>query len=126
MNEQPNPAQMQAFAERAGDGPVVMLNLIRFKADGGQESYLRYTQAVAPLLAEVSGEVVYMGRGAELVIGTEDNSWDLVLLVRYPTRGHMLRMAGSEAYAKIKHLRDESLSRSVLLATDPAGGAPTS
>ena len=119
MNEQPNAAQMQAFVERASDGPVVMLNLIKFKADGGQESYRSYTQAVAPLLAEVSGEVVYMGRGAELVIGTEDNSWDLVLLVRYPTRGHMLRMADSEGYAKVKHLRDESLSRSVLLATDP-------
>ncbi len=125
MNEQPNPAQMQAFAERAGDGPVVMLNLIRFKADGGQESYLRYTQAVAPLLAGVGGEVVYMGRGAELVIGTDDNDWDLVLLVRYPTRGHMLKMATSTAYAEIKHLRDDSLIRSVLLATDPVGGVPT-
>ena len=119
MSEQPNPDQMQAFTARAADGPVVMLNLLKFKPDGGQASYRKYTEAVAPLLAEVEGEVVYMGRGAELVIGTEDDDWDLVVVVRYPSRGHMLKMATSGAYAEIKHLRDDSLSRSVLLATDP-------
>lgn len=110
---------MAAFAARATVGPVVMLNLIKFQPDGGQESYRKYTEAVAPLLAAVEGEIVYMGRGAELVIGSDDNDWDLVLLVRYPSRGHMLKMATSSAYAEIKHLRDDSLSRSVVLSTDP-------
>ena len=104
---------------RAGDGPVVMLNLIKFKPDGGAESYAAYMEAVTPLLAGVGGRAIYVGRGAELVIGRSDENWDLVLVVEYPRRQALLDMTTSPEYLAIQHLRDDSLSRSVLLATDP-------
>ena len=119
--EVPNADQFQAFAGRAGDGPVTMLNLLKFKPDGGAEGYTRYGEAVAPLLEKVGGRAVYMGQGAELLIGAEDAAWDLVLLVEYPTRQAMLDMVMSEDYRAVQHLRDDAIVRSVLLATDPPG-----
>lgn len=119
MAELPNPEQMQAFMARADDGPVVMLNLLKFKPDGGAESYAKYGEAVAPLLAKVGGRARYIGGGTELIIGRQDEDWDMVLLVEYPTRGALIAMASSAEYQAIQHLRDDSLTRSVLLATDP-------
>ncbi len=119
MAEAPNADQMAAFAARGADGPVVMLNLLKFKRDGGAEMYARYAAAAAPLVAKVGGELMYGGQGAELVIGAAGQDWDLVALVRYPNRRALLTMAMSRAYREIQHLRDESLERSVLMATDP-------
>ena len=36
---------MRAFLVRADEGPVVMLNLIQLKPDGGLESYQKYMAA---------------------------------------------------------------------------------
>lgn len=118
MAELPNPDQMEAFLARKDDGPVVMLNLLKFKPDGGAERYAEYGAAVGPLLAKVEGKPVYAGNGSELLIGTED--WDMVLMVQYPSRGAMLDMIMSDEYRAVQHLRDEAIVRSVLLATDPA------
>ena len=110
---------MQAFVARADEGPVVMLNLIKLKPDGGLESYKKYMAAVAPLLARVGGSVRWAGYGAELVIGTDGDDWDLVLVVEYPKRQALIELIGSPDYQAIQHLRDDSLTRSLLLATDP-------
>ena len=96
-----------------------MLNLLKFKPDGGLASYQKYMAAVAPLLAKVGGAARYVGSGAELLIGVDGDDWDLVLVVEYPTRSALLKMATSPEYLEIRHLRDDSLTRSVLLATDP-------
>ncbi|MFQ5458095.1 MAG: DUF1330 domain-containing protein, partial [Myxococcota bacterium] len=112
-----------AFARRSAEGPVAMLNLLKFKPEGGREMYGRYGLAVMPLLQKAGGRIVYAGEAAERVIGQED--WDSILIVEYPTRQAFLDMVMSPAYLAIQHLRDESLVRSVLYATDPAmPGAP--
>lgn len=121
MSERPNLDELQKLAARGAEGPVCMLNLIRLKPEGGAESYSRYAAAVAPLLAKVGGELVYAGSGAELLIGTADDRWDLVLIVRYPTRQAFVEMTTSEEYRAVMQLREDSLVRSVLLATDPTG-----
>lgn len=119
MAEAPNQDQFAAFAARAAEGPVAMLNLLKFIPDGGAETYARYMAAVAPLLAHVGGRVQYLGRGGELLIGRAHDDWDLVLVVQYPTRQALLDMIQSPAYLAIRPLRDDSVERSVLLATDP-------
>ena len=51
--ERLNQEGFAAFAARpARSSPVVMLNLLRFKPDGGQERYAEYGAAVAPLAGE--------------------------------------------------------------------------
>ena len=51
-----------SFAERAGEeAPVVMLNLLAFKPEGGRERYEEYGEAVAPLLERAGARVVFIG-----------------------------------------------------------------
>jgi uncharacterized protein (DUF1330 family) len=119
-----NEDQLAAFAGRASDGPVYMLNLLEFAPDGGAERYAEYGTAVAPILEGIGGTPVFAGRPAESLIG--EGSWDLMVLVEYPTRQAFLDMVSSPAYQEIAHLRTEALSRSELRAMDsidPAGFA---
>jgi uncharacterized protein (DUF1330 family) len=107
------------FAERVADGtPVVMLNLLAFKPDGGRERYLEYGAAVAPLLERVGGRIVWAGAPAPALLG--EDPWDLVALVEYPTRQAFLEMIGSPEYQSIAHLRTEALIKGELHPMDPA------
>jgi uncharacterized protein (DUF1330 family) len=112
----PNEQAMAAFAARASDGPVFMLNLLEFLPDGGAERYAEYGAAVAPLLEKAGGQAIFAGRPSEQLIG--EGSWDLVLVVSYPTRQAFLDMVSSPEYQQIEHLRSESLARSELRAMD--------
>jgi uncharacterized protein (DUF1330 family) len=111
-----------AFAGRAGEeAPVVMLNLLSFKPDGGRERYEEYGEAVAPSLEKVGGRIVFIGAPSAALLGVD--SWDLVVLVEYPTRQAFLDMIGSAEYQAIGHLRTEALLRSELHPMDPADGS---
>lgn len=102
---------------RGGDGPVSMLNLLRFVPDGGRESYADYGAGVLPLLAKIGAEVVWQGAADSVVIGDDDaDAWDLVVIVRYPSRAAFLSMATSEEYAAIAGHRTAALADSRLVA----------
>lgn len=126
ISAQPEPANEEgfgAFAARAGDGtPVVMLNLLAFRPDGGRERYEEYGAAVTPLLEKVGGRIVFAGVPAAALLG--EDAWDLVALVEYPTRQAFLDMVGSEEYQAIAHLRTEALIRGELHPMDAAPGLP--
>jgi uncharacterized protein (DUF1330 family) len=119
---QPEPLNQEGFAAltaRAGeDAPVVMLNLLGFKPDGGRKRYEEYGEAVAPLLEKAGGRIVFMGAPAPALLGEE--SWDLAVLVEYPTRQAFLDMIGSSAYQAIGHLRTEALVKGELHPMDLA------
>jgi uncharacterized protein (DUF1330 family) len=112
-----------AFSERAGeDGPVVMLNLLRFKPDGGRERYAEYGDAVTPLLEKAGANVIFLGNAAPPLLG--GGLWDAVLLVEYPSRQAFLEMIGSGEYQAIGHLRTEALEQGELHPTSAAGELP--
>lgn len=116
--ERLNQEGFAAFAARGSEGPVVMLNLLRFQPEGGRERYGEYGAAVTPLLERAGARVVFAGDPATVLLG--ERSWDLVLLVEYPTRGAFLEMIGSEEYQAIAHLRTEALTEGELHPLDPA------
>jgi len=108
-----NQAGFEAFSARATeDAPVTMLNLLRFKPEGGRERYEEYGTAVAPLLEQVGAKVAFLGESAPALLGRGE--WDLVLLVEYPTRQAFLEMVGSTEYQTIAHLRTEALEEGEL------------
>jgi uncharacterized protein (DUF1330 family) len=121
---EPEPLNRDGFAGfsgRASDGtPVVMLNLLAFKPEGGRERYEAYGDAVAPLLEEVGGRIVFMGAPAPPLLG--EGAWDLVVLVEYPTRQAFLDMIGSPEYREIGQLRTEALLKGELHPMDLAPG----
>lgn len=118
----PEPLNKEGFAGfsgRADDGtPVVMLNLLAFKPDGGRERYEEYGEAVAPLLEKVGGRMVFLGAPAPPLLG--ERPWDLVVLVEYPTRQAFIDMIGSPEYQAIGRLRTEALVKGELHPMDPA------
>lgn len=118
---QSNQDQFQALAAAAktNDAPFVMLNLLKFKKEGGREAYLRYIAESGPFVKGVGAEVIYFGKANELLNGSQ--TWDVVMLVKYPSRQAFLQMANNPDYLKVHEYRADALERAVLYATDPAG-----
>jgi uncharacterized protein (DUF1330 family) len=115
---EPTPEQFAALAGRPADAPVVMINLLQFKADGGRESYLRYTQEVAPHLQRVGGTVRYAGAAPGVVIGHGEKPWwDAIIVVEYPSPAAFLDMVSNEEYLKVHEYRAAGLDRGDLIAT---------
>ena len=133
-----------AFMRRDIAGPVVMLNLLRFREQAdysrspqlapdtpisGAEAYRRYAAHTAPFLQQAGGEVVFSGAGGAPLIGPQDERWDLVLMVRYPDAQTFLGFTADDGYlAGVGH-RTAALEDSRLLPLSPGaehilGGAP--
>lgn len=127
----PTEEQLATFAASApDDAPIVMLNLLRFRdqadyGDGstgvtGKKAYARYSKGVLPLLFEVGGLPLWMGRGRYPFIAPEGESWDEVLLVHYPSRAAFVRMVNSPAYREVMKHRTAALADSRLIETTAA------
>lgn len=115
MAVDPTGEQIRQFRDTDDGQPVVMLNLLRFRPDGGRERYQQYARAVAGFLPQVGGEVIFHGQaaGAPLVADAAAD-WDQVLLVRYPSRQAFLQMLADPAYQEVTALRTEALEDAVL------------
>jgi uncharacterized protein (DUF1330 family) len=112
-----NKDQFQELAANVNEGPFVMLNLLKFKKEGGREAYFRYIKESGPFVEAVGAKVIYFGKPKELLQGKED--WDLLMLVQYPSRKAFLKMATNPDYLKVHEFRAEGVERAVLYATDP-------
>ncbi len=112
---EPTGDQIQQLMSLPDDGPVVMVNLLKFKPDGGVESYAKYAEAAMPFLDKAGAKLIYRGSYRMSVIG--DGDWDEVLLVEYPAISAFLGMAGDEGYRAIAHHRTEALIDSRLWVT---------
>ena len=115
---EPTAEQMATLAARPADQPVVMINLLKFRADGGRESYARYAQEVVPHLQRVGGTVRYAGGAPTQVIGEGEKPWwDAILVVEYPSPAAFIEMVTNEDYLKIHEHRANGLDRGDLIAT---------
>lgn len=116
----PTSAQVSALAASTHEGPVQMINLLRFRPDGGREGYGRYMEAVPPHLDAVGARVVAFSAARVVVIGDDERPWwDAILTVEYPSIQAFLQMVTSEAYQAITQLRTDALERAELIATAP-------
>lgn len=110
----------QLLAERAED-PVVMLNLLRF-AEGGRAGYEQYAEALrTTFLPRYGAEVVYAGTGDSPLVAEPGQEWDMVLLVRYPSRRAFSQMVADPEYQQVTRLRTDALVEAVLQPTTPLG-----
>ena len=117
--EQPNVDQFKKLMKNSNEEPVVMLNLLKFKPEGGLASYGRYAQEVQKFMTEVGAKMIFLSKANELLIGHE--TWDVVMLVQYPSRKAFLKMTTNPEYLEIHKYREAALERSVLYATDGMG-----
>ena len=117
----PDPDTFKAFAAAAeqDEGPVVMLNLLKFKEGGGALEYATYSGLARKIIEEVGGRVVYAGRVDQILVG-ETGDWDMIVLVEYPTRKAFLEMVSRPDYVEAAEHREAGLEQTVLMATTPA------
>lgn len=113
----PTREQISTLSKSAIEGPVVMINLLRFKPDGGRESYAEYSKRAAGHLERAGGRVLYHGEGRQTVIG--EDRWDSVLIVEYPSRKAFLDMVMHPDYQAFTHFRTNALTDSRLYCTTP-------
>ncbi len=125
----PDAEQIRSLVSSSDPGPIVMVNLLRFKpqADGidagisGAEAYTRYAAGVAPHLEGVGGRLLEAVACEEGVIGPAQAEWDMVALVAYPSREAFLTMTADPGYLEVHRHRVAALADSRLILSRPAG-----
>ncbi len=110
--------QTQASAKAPDGEPIVMLNALWFKKDGGAEKYQEYMIAAAPFGAKYGAKPggAYIPEAA--LIGTFDA--DLIFFVEWPNFEAFAKLAGDPGYQAISHLRTEAIEDSWLIRCTPA------
>ncbi|HTN32729.1 MAG TPA: DUF1330 domain-containing protein [Marinobacter sp.] len=123
----PTPGQLQrVLAETPKDQPVVMLNLLSFRDQAsytdetsdctGREAYSLYMKEAAACVRAVGAEVIWSGRCVGSLIAPPEESWDQVLLVRYPSIDAFMAMLESPEYKGVAKHRTAAIKDSRLVA----------
>lgn len=126
----PTQASGRALVIRDIRGPIVMLNLLRFRAIAdysstpelapatpisGAEAYERYVAHTAPYLTQSGGEVLFSGDGGSFLIGPDAERWDRAMLVRQRSIESFMAFASDADYLAGMGHRTAALEDSRLL-----------
>ena len=110
---EPTQESGRAFFSRGISGPVVMLNLLRFRpiADysstpelapptviSGEAAYRLYMEHTLPHLEKAGGELLFFGRGGQFLIGPTEERWDAAMLVRQSSVTRFMAFAADQEY----------------------------
>ena len=115
----PTEAQLHAIQGLDHEGPIHMLNLLRFAPETGRARYEEYMRAVTPLLAGVGGRLFAAASPRVTLVGPPDEAWDEAFIIEYPSKAAFFQMVTSAEYRAITHLRGEALVDSRLVCMTP-------
>ena len=124
----PNKEQIKGFMEPVSEGPICMVNLLKFKDkaaydDGrdtdlsGREAYALYEEGVKKLLQEIGGGIGFEGDVARLALGEVEELWDVVALAVWPSRGAMFEVMQSPEMQAISVHRSAGLAGQINIET---------
>ena len=124
----PSGEQIKGFFEPGAEGPIYMLNLLKFKdkaeyQDGsetdltGAQAYARYGAEVSKILIKLGGGGMFNAKVERLMLGEVEDLWDMVAIAMYPSRQAMIDMMQSEEYQAIHHHRDAGLAGQLNIET---------
>ena len=133
----PTPAQLEKMASCGLEGPIVMVNLLKYRERAdyepqspeakerltGRDAYRRYGATAMTCVAERGGAIVWMGPQAFVFIGGTEQDWDDVVCVKYPSRQAFLEMISSPDYLAATRHRDAALERTALLCCSAGSAA---
>jgi uncharacterized protein (DUF1330 family) len=129
----PNEAQIAGFQEPGPEGPIYMVNLLKFREkaayeDGretelsGEEAYGLYGEGVSKLLVKHGGAPMFSANVERLMLGEVEELWDKVAIAMYPSRQAMLDMMMDPEMAKISVHRSAGLAGQLNIETAGALG----
>ena len=121
-------AHLQKLLEPGPEGPIFMVNLLKFKEkaeyeDGretdlsGRDAYMIYGRAVADILPKFGGRAVFAADVTFLSLGQVEELWDEVAIAMYPTRADMVRMSLSEEWREAAVHRSAGLKGQLNIET---------
>ena len=124
----PNKEQIKGFMEPVSEGPICMVNLLKFKdkaayEDGrdtdlsGREAYALYEEGVKKLLQEIGGGIGFEGDVARLALGEVEELWDVVALAVWPSRRAMFEVMQSPEMQAISVHRSAGLAGQLNIET---------
>mgnify|MGYP001064246332 CR=1 FL=1 len=124
----PNEEQIMGFLEPGAEGPICMVNLLKFKEkaeykDGretdltGREAYELYETGVKKLLQGIGGGIGFKGDVERLALGEVEELWDLVGLAVWPSRQVMLEVMQSPEMQEIGVHRSAGLAGQLNIET---------
>ena len=129
----PNDEQIKGFLEPGAEGPICMVNLLKFKAkaayeDGretdltGREAYALYEEGVKKLLEGVGGGIGFQGEVERLMLGEVEDLWDVVALAIWPSRRIMFELMQSPQMQEISVHRSAGLAGQLNIETTDFAG----
>lgn len=115
-----DPKQIEGMMEAGPEGPVFMINLLKFKdkaeyADGretdltGRQAYQLYGAGVTGLLPEYGARFFFMADTTFLSLGQVEELWDEVAIAVYPDRNALFRMSSSQEWRDLAIHREAGL-----------------
>jgi len=121
----PTQEQIQTLTRGQADQPVVMVNLLTFKATAdapdegvsGEEAYRRYAEKMRAFVESKGGRFIWIGRVDSQVIGTGGEGFHMIGLVEYPSRQVFLAIAMDPHVQEIGIHRAAGLDSQWLIAT---------
>lgn len=121
----PTRPQLEALLASEETGPVVMLNLLRFKDEAGdpdlgssgEEAYQRYADSMRGVVEGRGGRFLWVGRVDSQVMGQGAEGFHVAALVEYPSRKVFVEIATSPEVNAIGVHRAAGLEGQWLLAT---------
>ena len=122
----------QAFRDDDRPGPIHMLNLVRLRdradyPDGreasGAEAYATYGRISEPVFAGLGGRIVWRGKFELMMVGPQEESWDICFIAEYPGVDAFVAMIRDPTYRDAMVHRQAAVadSRLVRLAPVAAG-----
>ena len=129
----PDEEQLMGFLEPGAEGPVCMVNLLKFKVkaeyeDGresdltGREAYELYENGVKKLLEGIGGGIGFEGDVERLMLGEVEELWDLVALAVWPSRQTMFEVMQSPEMQEISVHRTAGLAGQLNIETTGLAG----
>ncbi len=134
----PSEAQLAKLMSLPMDAPVAALNLFQFNARAqyvegdpefgtpeadisGEEAYLRYGKVAGKAIEELGGRVVFSTAVDQMMIGPDDQTWDLAAIMYFPTRQAFMTMLSDPAFQETSRHRKAALANHNMLhlAGDP-------
>lgn len=128
----PTPEQMQALLAGADDGPVVMVNLLRFKPKAsppdedvtGEEAYDRYAAPMVEFIRARGARVIWTGKLETQVMGEGGAAFHTIALVEYPSRRAFFEIATDPYVQQIGEHRTAGLEGQWLIAATERRSGP--
>jgi uncharacterized protein (DUF1330 family) len=122
----PTSAQIAVLQSDLSPKPVVMLNLLKFRAraqyaDGrktdltGAQAYGIYAEAMRKVVERGGGKFLFAGDVKYLTVGEVDSLWDIAALVEYPSAAAFVKIATSPEVAEIGVHRAAGLEGQLLI-----------